>query len=226
MNCIGVIKQRLEAHSPIPSIAINALLPHQLAELCSRWAGRLIHFSTDCVFSGKTGAYREDDFADASDLYGRSKFLGEVTSANSLTLRTSIIGREINHSTSLLEWFIGKNHESVRGFTRAIFSGVTTNWLAETVAHLIENHPALTGLYHVASQPISKYQLLCLLKEKYRLDVEIAADDSFHCDRSLLGDKFVNATGRACPSWPELAAQLAADPTPYDQWRMLLHETV
>ncbi len=226
VNCIGVIKQRPEAKMAVPSLLLNAVLPHQLAKLCQRWDGRLIHFSTDCVFSGRRGGYREEDFADAEDLYGRTKYLGEVSGGNSVTLRTSIIGRELTHFTSLLEWLLGQNRRRVKGYTRAFFSGVTTNWLAEVVGDLIENHPNLSGLYQVTSNTISKFDLLCLLRAAYSLDIEIAPDDEFHCDRSMAGEKFAGATGYVCPPWPELLAQLSGDPTPYEEWRVSSHESL
>jgi dTDP-4-dehydrorhamnose reductase len=219
VNCAGIIKQRPEAQATIPSVAINAFLPHHLAALCAQWGGRLIHFSTDCVFSGRQGNYAEDDQSDAEDLYGKTKYLGEVMTENALTLRTSMIGRELAHFHSLLEWFLRQNQGCVNGFTQAIYSGVTTNYLAEVVSHLIENYPTLSGLYQLTGQPISKYDLLCLLREAYRLDIEIVPDESFRCDRSMKCDKFRRATGIEAPPWPELVAQLANDSTPYEEWR-------
>lgn len=223
VNCAGIIKQRTESKAALPSIAVNALLPHWLAERCASWGGRLIHISTDCVFNGQGNpakdGYTEDDPVNAEDLYGKTKALGEVTADNAVTLRTSIIGRELFHRNSLLEWFLGQNRTQVRGFRKALYSGVTTNHLAEVIGDVIQFHPCLTGLYQVASRTITKYDLLWLLRDAYRLDVEIVADDSFSCDRSMLGDKFRRATGYACPSWPELAAQLASDITPYEHWR-------
>ncbi len=226
VNCIGVIKHRDEAADALRSITVNSLFPHQLARLCSGWNGRLIHFSTDCVFSGDTGGYREDDFADARDLYGRTKFLGEVAGPRCLTLRTSIIGRELFHGASLLEWFLSQNHRKANGFTRAFYSGVTTNWLSEVVGDLIERHAGLSGLYQVTSRTITKFDLLSLLREAYKLDVEIVRDDSFFCDRSMSGEKFIRATGYVCPPWEQLAAQLAADATPYEIWRTVNHEVL
>jgi dTDP-4-dehydrorhamnose reductase len=219
INCVGIVKQRAAAKQPIPSIDINALLPHRLAESCRRIGARLIHFSTDCVFSGRRGSYTEDDPSDAEDLYGRTKYLGEISCGTALTLRTSIIGRELAHNESLLEWFLANDHKSVRGFTRAIYSGVTTKYLARVVETLIDDHPHLSGLYQVASEPISKFDLLRLLRDAYRLDIEITPDSSLFCDRSMKGDKFARATGLIAPSWPELARELANDETPYDQWK-------
>jgi dTDP-4-dehydrorhamnose reductase len=219
VNCIGIIKQRDEASAAIPSITINSLLPHKLAEFAAGWGGRVIHFSTDCVFDGKRGGYTEESPSDAADLYGKSKFLGEVAGGNALTLRTSIIGRELSHFRSLLEWFLAQGGQSVRGFTRVIYSGVTTNHLAGLVGDLIARQPDLAGLYQVSSRPISKHDLLCLLREAYRLDVEIIPDGGEVSDRSLSGERFRRATGYDCPEWPALVAQLAADPTPYRDWR-------
>ncbi len=221
INCIGIVKQRNEAKESVLSIAINALLPHQLAEICQRWGGRLIHFSTDCVFSGRRGNYDEEDLSDAEDLYGRTKYLGEVTGGRALTLRTSIIGRELGHRESLLEWLLAQNHKRISGYTQAIFSGVTTNYMAKVVENVIENYPDLAGLYQVTSQTISKFDLLCLLRNEYQLDIEIARDADFFCDRSMSGKKFENATGGVCPAWPELAAELASDETPYEKWKQI-----
>lgn len=216
VNCVGVIKQRDAAHDPIPSLTINALLPHRLAAWLGPWSGRLIHFSTDCVFSGDRGHYREDDVPDARDLYGRTKFLGETPhAANALTLRTSIIGRELLNHTSLLDWFLGQRG-TVRGFTNVIYSGVTTNHLAGLVGDAIERHGDLHGLYQVASTPIAKHDLLQLVKDAFKkTDVTIVPDDSAVSDRSLDGRRFAAATGYVCPPWPALVAELAADPTPY-----------
>jgi dTDP-4-dehydrorhamnose reductase len=219
VNCVGVIKQRAEAKAAIPSLAINALLPHQLAELTAEWGGRLIHFSTDCVFSGRRGEYREEDPTDAEDLYGKSKALGEVCTENALTLRTSIIGRELSRFASLLEWFLAQRGREISGYTRVIYSGVTTNYLADLVGDLIEDHPTLSGLYQVTSPPIPKHDLLCLLRAAYDLDVTINEESEVISDRSMVGEKFRLATGYDEPKWPKLVEDLAADPTPYDAWR-------
>lgn len=219
INCIGVVKQRDEATCHIPSITLNALLPHRLAECVGSWGGRLIHFSTDCVFSGRTGPYSEDAPSDAEDLYGKSKYLGEVASEHALTLRTSIIGRELDHFRSLLEWFLSQRGGKVRGFTRVIYSGVTTNHLAGLVGDLIDGFPDLAGLYHVASPAISKFDLLCGLKRAYGVDVVVQPDDEIVCDRSLIDDRFRKATGLPVPEWPLLLHELATDPTPYGRWK-------
>ena len=218
INCIGVIKQRHAASSYIPTITLNSLLPHRLAELSAEWGGRLIHFSTDCVFSGRQGMYKEDDLSDAEDLYGKTKFLGEPTEANPLTLRTSIIGRELANHRSLLDWFLSSKGGKVKGYRKSIYSGVTTNHLAEVVSDIILRHPQLQGVYQVASVPIGKYDLLCLLREAYALDVAIDPVDGEDVNRSMDGSRFCGATGYVCPSWPTLVQQLATDTTPYEQW--------
>ena len=226
INCAGIIKQRPQSADAISSLTINSLLPHCLAQWCSAWNGRLIHFSTDCVFSGvpgsvpgtRRGSYREDDPSDAADLYGRSKFLGEVHAHNALTLRTSIIGRELSRHRSLLDWFLAQNHGRIRGFRRVIYSGVTTNHLAGLVERIIRHHPALAGLYQVVSTPISKYDLLLAVREAFRLDIEIAPDEAEISDRGMCGDKLRAAIGYQAPAWPELIAELAQDPTPYERW--------
>ena len=164
----------------------------------------MIHISTDCVFSGRKGAYREEDPSDAVDLYGRSKFLGEVATTNALTLRTSIIGRELSEFRSLLEWFLAQRGKTVQGYQKSLYSGVTTNYLAGLVARLIESHPGLHGLYQVASQTITKYDLLCLIRRAFRLDIEIQPVEGEIADRTMRADRFLAATGCACPSWPEL----------------------
>lgn len=219
-NCVGIVTQSEEAGDAVLNIGLNAYLPHLVAQVIGEWGGRLIHYSTDCVFSGSRGHYSEDDVADANDLYGRSKYLGEVNRAtNALTLRTSIIGRELFRFRSLLEWFLSQQGGHVKGYTGAIYSGVTTNHLAGLTATLIEKHPDLHGLYQVASQPLPKYNLLMLLRDAYGLQIEIEPVEGKAADKSLVGERFIAATGLACPSWPELVAELANDPTPYEQWR-------
>lgn len=216
VNCIGVVKQRPAAQDPVASITINALLPHRLSALAAEWGGRLIHFSSDCVFSGSRGGYCEDDPADAVDLYGRSKALGEVRARNTLTLRTSIIGRELSGRHSLLEWFRSQNGGSVRGFREVIWSGITTLCAARLVEELIVKHPELSGLYQAPAGRISKYDLLCHLRDAYALNIDIAPDDAEHSDRSLIGDKLQCATGWVAPACTEMIREMASDPTPYE----------
>jgi dTDP-4-dehydrorhamnose reductase len=218
VNCVGIVKQRPDAKAAIPSITVNSLLPHRLAAALEAWAGRLIHISTDCVFSGDRGRYTETDEPDARDLYGRSKFLGEVSAGNTITLRTSMIGRELSGHHSLLDWLLQQNGGTVRGYQRAFYSGLTTNELANVILTLIEDQPGLTGLYQVTSETITKYDLLRLIVDTFGLSIRVEADAAFFSDRSLIGDKFRAATGYQCPTWPELIHALHVDPTPYSDW--------
>ncbi len=219
VNCIGIVKQLPTAKESIPSIMINSLLPHLLADWTSAWGGRLIHFSTDCVFSGKKGNYKEEDLSDAEDLYGKTKYLGEVRRDNSLILRTSIIGRELAGFHSLLEWFLAQKGKTIEGFGHAIYTGVTTLYLSQLVARIVFEKPNLTGLFHVISEPISKYNLLSKIKQYYHLDVQIEANYDFRCDRSLCGEVFLKRTNWEAPDWDFLLTELVDDQTPYSLWR-------
>ena len=173
INCIGIIKQLPMAQDPIAGLTVNALFPHRLVNLCQVGGIRLIHISSDCVFSGRKGSYTEADVPDAEDLYGRAKLLGEVGGAQSLTVRTSIIGRELQTTSGLVEWFLSQRGGKVRGYTHAIYSGFTTLALALVIADVIERHSDLVGLYQISSKPITKYDLLCLLRDAFAVPVEI-----------------------------------------------------
>jgi dTDP-4-dehydrorhamnose reductase len=207
INCVGIVKQRPTAKESIPSLEINALLPHRLAVLCQAAGARLIHLSTDCVFSGKKGGYLESDPSDAEDLYGRTKFLGEVHDPHCLTLRTSIIGRELSRKKSLLEWFLAQNG-SVRGFRRAIYTGFTTLEMSRIIETMLTRFPHASGVYHVSSEPINKYDLLCLFREKFGHQIEIIPDETFVCDRSLDSARFREAFGYSPPAWNEMVTEL------------------
>lgn len=219
INCIGIVKQLQAAKDPLISIEINSLLPHRLVQLCQAAGARLIHIATDCAFSGRKGMYRESDASDAEDLYGRTKFLGEVAAPGCLTMRTSIIGRELDTRNGLVEWFLSSKGGRVRGFRRAIFSGFPTHVLARIIAEVLENHRDLEGLYNVSAQPINKYDLLVLLNEAFNLGIEIESEGDFVCDRSLDSTRFRAVTGFQPPSWPEMVREMADDPTPYDTWK-------
>jgi dTDP-4-dehydrorhamnose reductase len=203
INCIGLVKQLAEADDPLQAVPINTLLPHRLARLCEMVGARLIHMSTDCVFAGDKGGYRESDFSDANDLYGRSKFLGEVSYSHSITLRTSIIGHELQSAHGLVDWFLSQQGKC-KGYTQAIFSGVPTVVLAGIIRDVVIPRPELSGLYHVAAQPISKYDLLRLVADIYQKPIEITPDDVVAIDRSLDATRFQQATGYVAPPWPEL----------------------
>jgi dTDP-4-dehydrorhamnose reductase len=215
INCIGIVKQLPAANDPLSAIAINALFPHQLAKLCRQKKIRLIHMSTDCVFSGNRGNYTEDDPSDAEDLYGKSKFLGEVNYPGCLTIRTSIIGRELNTDHGLIEWFLSQEGKTVSGYKKAIFSGLTTQALSVIIGKIIVEHPEIHGIRQIASEPISKYDLLNLVKKTYKLSIIIEPDETVKNNRSLNADKFKNETNIKIPSWEYMIDQINRDSTPY-----------
>jgi dTDP-4-dehydrorhamnose reductase len=209
INCIGIVKQLEAADNPLHAIPVNSLLPHRLANLCDLAGARLVHISTDCVFSGSKGGYREDNPADAQDLYGQSKYLGEVDYPHALTLRTSIIGHEYVSARGLLEWFLSQQG-SVKGYTRAVFSGLPTVELARVIHDFVLPNRGLRGVYHVAAEPINKYDLLKLVAEIYRKEVTILPDDQIVIDRSLDASRFREATGYTAPPWRELVSRMHA----------------
>ncbi len=218
INCIGLTKQKKDAVDPLLSIHLNALFPHRLALLCRTAGTRLIHVSTDCVFSGKRGGYRESDPSDAEDLYGRTKALGEVVDPHATTLRTSIIGHELYGRHGLLEWFLSQTG-TIQGYRKAIFTGFTTHELALIIDRHVVANPGLSGLFHVSSSPISKFDLLQIVKQAYRKEVEIVPDEDFVCDRSLDSTRFRQATGYEPPSWPAMITEMSSHAAFYSQFR-------
>jgi len=210
INCIGLVKQLTEAGDPLMAIPINALLPHRLAQLCAVASARLVHISTDCVFAGTRGMYSEADAADASDLYGRTKFLGEVNYPNAVTLRTSIIGHELNGARSLLGWFLAQEC-CIKGFKRSIFSGLPTVEIARVIRDYVTPHPEIHGVYHVSAAPINKFDLLTLVAQVYGKSIEIVPDEEVVIDRSLNSNRFQLATGYIAPEWPELIELMHAN---------------
>lgn len=203
INCVGLVKQLAEADDALSAIPINALLPHRLARLSEVAGARLVHLSTDCIFSGAKGMYSESDLPDAKDLYGRSKYLGEVDYQHAITLRTSIIGHELCGSRSLVNWFLAQEG-CVKGFRSAIFSGLPTVEIARLIRDYVIPHPELHGLYHVSAEPINKYDLLKLVAKEYGKVIDIQADEQLVIDRSLDSTRFRQATGYQPKTWPEL----------------------
>jgi dTDP-4-dehydrorhamnose reductase len=212
VNAVGIVKQRDEAKQVVPSIQVNALFPHQLADLCIERGIRVIQISTDCVFSGSRGNYTEIDVPDPVDLYGRTKLLGELYRPGCLTLRTSIIGWQINTFSSLLSWFALQRNQHVKGYRKAIYSGFSTSVMAQLIGDILLTRPDLNGLYQVASEPISKFDLLIKLRDALGWkDIEIDPDDQFFCDRSLSGARFSSVTGWRSPSWEVMIQGLASE---------------
>ncbi len=219
VNAVGIVKQQPLAKNVIATLTVNSIFPHRLSQLSDEFGFRLVTISTDCVFDGAKGSYTESDIPNATDLYGRSKELGEVLDGKALTLRTSIIGRELSVTQGLVEWFLSNTGRSVKGFRKAIFSGFPTIELADIIRRLVFDFPDLVGLYHVSSDPINKYDLLELIKKHYGADIAIEPSDDMQIDRSLDSSRFRSATGFKPKTWDEMIEQMAADPTPYYKWR-------
>lgn len=207
INCIGVVKQLTKVVDPSQMISINSLLPHRLASLASEFNCRLITISTDCVFSGSKGEYVENDFPDANDLYGRSKLLGEIDYGNSITLRVSMIGHELSSSRGLIDWFLSQE-EAIHGYTGAIFSGLPTIEIARVISKFVLPNPDLKGLYHLSGESISKYELLNIVSEVYKKNIEIIPFDEMAINRSLNSDMFQDKTGYSPKPWSALIEEM------------------
>lgn len=207
INCIGLIKQLPIANDPLSAITINSQLPHRISLLCYTAGARMIHISTDCVFNGSKGSYKESDPSDATDLYGRTKFLGEVDYPHCLTLRTSIIGHELKGKYGLVEWFLAQQGK-VRGFTNAIYTGFPTIELARIISDIVIPAPDLRGVYHLSTDPISKFDLLKMIAKKYNKNIEIEPYNDYYLDRSLDSSEFRRLTGYVPPSWTELVEMM------------------
>lgn len=210
INCIGIIKQLPAAKDPLETISLNALFPHRLARICTEAGARMIHISTDCVFDGIKGNYRESDIPNPPDLYGRTKLLGEVEYPHCLTLRTSIIGHEIREGIGLIDWFL-RQEGNIRGFTRAIYSGLPTIELARVIHDYVMNRADLQGLFHVSADPISKYELLNLVASQYNKQIRIEPDGEVCANKSLNSGRFRTLTGYVPPAWPELIEVMHKD---------------
>lgn len=203
VNCVGLVKQLAKVDDPLAAIPINALLPHRLARLCDVAGARFVHMSTDCVFSGLRGMYTEADSSDANDLYGRTKYLGEVDYPHAITLRTSIIGHELDGARSLVGWFLAQTG-SIKGFKRAIFSGLPTVEIARVIRDHVIPYPELHGVYHVSAEPINKFDLLKLVSQAYGKVINISENDQLVIDRSLDSTRFRQSTCFAPKPWPEM----------------------
>ena len=207
INCIGIVKQLKESNDPQLSIFTNSLFPHQLHKVCKEIKSKLIHISTDCVFSGRKGQYSENDNPDPSDMYGISKLLGEINGPNSLTIRTSIIGHSINSNHGLIDWFL-KQKVKVKGFRKAIFSGLTTLELSKVILKYVLTNNSLNGIIHISNVPISKFDLLNLVSRIYKKSIIISPDDNLIIDRSLNSRKFIKQTGYIPPSWETMIEEM------------------
>lgn len=211
VNCVGLIKHKMNDDRVLDAVLLNSVFPHQLAQLCNELKIRLIHFSTDCVFEGSPGAKRLSDPPNATDIYATTKRLGEVSHGTSLTLRTSFVGRQIVGTEELVEWIISQRSGQITAYKNAIYSGLTTRALSDVVRQVIERHPSLVGLYQVASSPITKFDLIKYLNDKLRLNITINPDTKFYCDRTLDGSDFSRVTGIQVPSWEEMLSEFCSD---------------
>lgn len=207
LNCVGLIKQVMGSKETALAIYMNSYFPHRLSLLCAASGARMIHFSTDCVFSGKKGMYKETDPSDAEDIYGKTKFLGEVLDDNCVTIRTSIIGHGLESHVSLIDWFLAQD-KPIRGFTKVIYSGLPTVEIARIVADYVIPNKRLKGLYHVSAGPISKYDLLKLVAKTYGKRIDIKPFDDIISDRSLDSTKFKRLASYLPPSWPSLIKKM------------------
>lgn len=203
INCIGIIKQLPSSNDPLTAITVNAQLPHRISLICRTAGTRLIHISTDCVFNGEKGMYKESDKSNAEDIYGRTKYLGELTYKHCVTLRTSIIGHELKGRYGLMEWFLSQD-EKIRGFRKVIYSGFPTIELAKVINTYVLPNSELNGIYHVSSEPISKYDLLNLVAKQYHKKLVIEPDDNMVQNRSLDSTIFRKITNYQPPSWEKL----------------------
>lgn len=211
INAVGIVKQRPEVKDEVLSVEVNGMLPHLLARLCRAHDAQLVHLSTDCVFSGKKGNYSENDCPDPEDVYGFSKLLGEAAGRGALTLRTSMIGPELKRKASLVEWFLAQRGKSIKGWRKAIYSGFTTAEMSRIIETIVTQHPEACGIYHVSSDPISKFDLLSRIESRIRSGTTIIPDDSIACDRSLDSRRFRADFGYAPPSWESMLDELATD---------------
>lgn len=219
INAVGIVKQLPAASDVIQTLTVNSIFPHRLGQLGREFGFRTITISTDCVFSGKKGNYKEDEPADALDLYGQSKHFGELTEGNTLTLRTSIIGRELGPSHGLVDWFLSNREKTVNGYINAIYSGFPTIIFADIIKRLISEKPDLRGLFHVSSEPINKFDLLNLINARLGLGVNVIPYEDLRIDRSLDSSLFRQKADFAAQDWPEMIDKMCADPTPYDKWK-------
>jgi dTDP-4-dehydrorhamnose reductase len=211
LNCIGITLRKPEIKDELYAEKINSDFPQFLKNYTERSHAYLVHFSTDCVFSGKTGPYTEDSVPDAEDVYGRTKAKGEVQGSHTLTLRGSMIGRELVGKTELLEWALSQKDKKIKGYTKALYSGVTTSVMAGLIADLINRSEKLTGLYQVSSQPISKFELLQEINAAFKLNMTIEENDSYLNEKILKSEKLTNKIGFHSLSWNEMLDELAKD---------------
>lgn len=213
INCAGVIKQRLS--SPREMWRLNAEVPHRLAHLTHQVGARLIHVSTDCVFDGARGSNRECDHPNATDLYGMSKAAGEPKGEHVLTIRSSHVGFEVTPGPSLLSWVMSRRGNAVDGYVNAKYSGVSTPTFARALRMLVEMSHPLSGVFHLASGPITKSSLLEMLNSTMRLNLSIIPVAEPKIDRTLDARAFEARTGFRVPTWDDMVSEIAETRSDY-----------
>ena len=208
INCIGLTLRKKELGDVEKCIQVNSMLPHRLAKWGELNNSRVIHFSTDCVFDGKKGNYTEKDIPTADDLYGQSKFLSEIIYPNSLTIRLSVVGRELEGKTEFIEWFLSHKGKSVNGFAGVNYSGLSTNVVAKELIRIIKNYPKISGTYQMASEPMNKFDILKIVNEIYQTKTEIKESADYKNDKTLNCDLYTQLTGFKKPSWKSMIAEM------------------
>ena len=216
INCIGLIKQRNAQTTEHEMMLINAEFPHHLAQVANHQGARVIHISTDCVFSGDKGNYVETDTPDPVDVYGKSKLFGELNDVKNLTLRSSHIGRELTIRKSFIEWLLSQKSGHVEGYGHAIYSGLTSQELARLISELLNAKKGITGMFHVSSQPISKLEIINKLNELLNLEIDVTSDSKVQINRSLNSDKFRLATNLIPNNWDKMLSDFCKDQKNYE----------
>lgn len=212
VNAVGITKRRKGITDARYARRINADFPALLSQWVTQRDRRLIHFSTNCVFDGTKASYTESSPPDCQTIYGSTKAAGEVSAAGALTLRTSFIGRELAHYTELLEWFLAQKGKVIGGYTSSLFSGVSTQYLSRVVADVIEFHPKLSGLYNLAAaKPITKYDLLCLARDVFKINVEIIPEENNLNNAVLDGSVLNRKLNLKIPTWQEMMDDIAKE---------------
>ena len=212
LNCVGITKRKDEINNSIKALTVNSVFPHQLANWAQNSGKKVIHFSTDCVFDGKTGNYNETSLTTAEDMYGRTKALGELKYERTLTIRSSFIGQELFGKTELLEWFLSQNGKQIKGFRNTFYSGVSTIFMAHVIRDIILNFPDLSGLYNLAPEkPISKFDLLSIAKTAFNVKVDIIPEDEHAHLPTLDGSKLRTKMNLVVPSWQSMMNELSSN---------------
>jgi len=215
INCIGLIKQRSDQVDDRPMMSINGEFPHKLAEIANSSGVRVIQISTDCVFSGDKGNYVETDTPDPVDTYGRSKLLGELNDSTNLTIRTSHIGPELGRHTSFFDWVLGSENQTVNGYMGAIYSGFSTRVSAQLIGTLLERFYLYGNVWHLASKPISKFELIELINSVFDLKIQLVEDRQYTCDRSLKMDSLNKRFEFTAPTWRAMIEAMHLDQRNY-----------